>query len=113
MAKKRVLSRPEYDIDEHDDVDAIADAWRRRAIAGRKVSCEGLLASLAHVAREEDGAFDSVVIDPAFVDSFADRGWAAGRVLCAECGRHAQHRCARHARAGGISSRMGEGAESR
>jgi hypothetical protein len=81
MAKKGVLSRPEYDIDEHDDVDAIAYAWRRRAIEGRKDSREGLLASLAHVARYEDEAFDSVVVDPEFVDSFADRKWTKGRAI--------------------------------
>ncbi|MDI1442585.1 hypothetical protein [Polyangium sp. 6x1] len=65
-------------------LDALARAVQQRAIAQRKWSSEGLLASLAHIASYDDATFDDIVIDPGFVDALAEGTEARDRDIVAE-----------------------------
>ena len=92
-SERNLLSDPKYDA-LADDVDAIADILRQRAIAARARTTEGLLDSLRHPAAYEDDAFGDLVIDVEHVDWFVSdpkgremaraaegelRKWLAGR----------------------------------
>ncbi len=69
-----ILTDEKWNIEGHDDADAIADALKRRAIRSRKHTQKGLLDSLAHPASYEDENLVSVVIDPEHVASFCPGG---------------------------------------
>ncbi|EYF04839.1 hypothetical protein [Chondromyces apiculatus] len=87
MARNRNALLSEVYDREFPDVkglDALAQAVQRRAIKQRERSPEGVLRSLAHLARYEDDTFDDLVIDPGLVDALAEGKGARDQKIIAQ-----------------------------